>query len=331
MSLHLPRHTWISRSWTAAKPLLFLIVAILLNPCASAQGPLTNGFTHSGTLSASEQETWNFTANSGDGIFIKLGEAVAGSSLYPRLRLYGPGGALLGDSVGSAMSEVTTRATNSGTFTVVVANADNFAPTGNGSYRLTVAKTGAVLFIASYDEGGPLTNSVVYLATNGIAGVDVWWFNACPGDGIHLQVTKLTGGADFSPELVLYAPDGTLLNRAAGTTSAQINRSAPMPGSYLLIATATNAGLGIYQLTGSGFANGLKLCQPQIVDADLVVSTVGGRAGSNYVMLATTNVALPVNSWTPIRTNQFGIFGECSVTNVFNAEIPQQYFRMRTP
>lgn len=307
------------------------LALILLNHSASAQGPLTNGFTHSGTLSVSEQETWNFTANSGDGIFIKLGEAVAGSSLYPRLRLYGPGGALLGDNVGSAMTEVVTRATNSGTFTVVVANADNFAPNGNGSYRLTMAKTGAVLFIASYDEGGPLTNGVFYLATNGIAGVDVWWFNACPGDGITLQVTKLTGGADFSPELVLYAPDGTLLNRSAGTISAQINRIAPMAGSYLLIATATNAGLGIYQLTGSGFSNQLKLCPPQLIGADLIVGGIAGRAGSNYVLLASTDATLPLNSWTPLRTNQFGAFGEFSTTNEFNPEVPQQYFRVRSP
>jgi hypothetical protein len=228
------------------------------------------------------------------------------------------------------MTEVTTRATNSGTFNVVVANADNFAPGGNGAYRLTMAKTGAGLFIASYDEGGPLTNGVVYPATNGIAGVDVWWFSACPGDGIHLQVTKLTGGADFSPELVLYAPDGTLLNRASGTTSAQINRIAPQSGSYLLIATATNAGLGIYQLTGSGFSSGLKLCPPQIYGENMIVSAVGGRAGSNYVLLATTNVTLPPNLWMAIRTNQLGAFGEFTATNEFSIEVPQQYFRMRT-
>jgi hypothetical protein len=304
---------------------------ILQYHSALAQGPLTNGFTHTGTLSIGEQETWSFPANSGDGILIKLGEATVGSSLYPLLRLYGPDGVLLNENASATAAEVTTRATNSGTFTVAIANADSFAPGGNGAYRLTLAKTGAAVFVASYDEGGPMTNSAVYVATNGIAGLDLWTFNACPGDGIALQITELTGGSSFSPEVILYAPDGTLLNRVSGATSALINRIAPLPGNYLLIVGDTVGGYGTYQLTGQGLATGFRLCPPQIVGADLVVGGVGGRAGSNYVLLATTNVALPMNSWTPIRTNQFGTFGECSVTNAFNTGIPQQYFRVRTP
>lgn len=304
---------------------------LLLNYSASAQGPLTNGFTHTGTLSTSEQETWTFPANTGDGILIKLGEAVVGSSLYPRLRLYGPGGGLLSESASATAAEVATRATNNGTFTVVLANADSFAPGGSGGYRLTLAKTGTTVFVAPFDEGGPMTNGVAYVATNGIAGLDLWTFNACPGDGIVLQITELTGGSSFSPELILYAPDGTLLNRVSGTTAAQINRFAPMPGNYLLIVGDTIGGYGTYQLTGLGFATGFKLCPPQLVGDDLVIGGVGGRASSNCVLFATTNIALPLNGWTPIRTNQFGAFGECSVTNLFNAGIPQQYFRMRTP
>lgn len=324
-------HTRVSCHRPAAIRILFLFAMVLLNHFASAQGPLTNGFTHTGTLSVNEQETWSFMANSGDGIFVKLGEAVVGSSLYPRLRLYSPGGVLLVESVSATAAEVATRTTNSGTFTVVIANAGNFSPSGNGAYRLTLAKTGTAVFVASFDEGGPMTNGVVYVATNGIAGLDLWTFNACPGDGLVLQITELTGGSSFSPELILYAPDGTLLNRVSGTTSAQINRIAPMPGNYLLIAGDTVGGYGTYQLTGSGFATGFKLCPPQIYGANLVVSAVGGRAGSNYVLFTTTNVALPMNSWTPIRTNQFGTFGGFSTTNEFNTGIPQQYFQVRTP
>lgn len=324
-------HIWVTCRSTLVKLILFLIATFLLEHFASAQGPLTNGFTHTGTLSIGEQETWNFAASSGDGILIKLGEAVVGSSLYPRLRLYGPNSVLLVESSSATATEAATRATNSGTFTVVIANADAVAPGGNGGYRLTLAKTGTTVFVASFDEGGPMTNSAVYVATNGIAGLDLWTFNACPGDNIALQITELTGGTDFSPELILYAPDGTLLNRVSGATSAQINRAAPLPGNYLLIAGDTVGGYGTYQLTGSGFATGFKLCPPQIYGADLVVNAVGGRAGSNYVMLATTNVALPMSSWTPIRTNQFGVFGECSVTNAFNTGVPEQYFRVQTP
>ena len=130
--------------------------------------------------------------------------------------------------------------------------------------------------------------------------------------------------------MILFAPDGTLLNRVFGATAVQISRIAPMPGSYLLIVGDTVGGYGTYQLTGSGFATGFKLCPPQIYGADLIVGAVGGRSGSNYVLLATTNVAWPLNAWTPIRTNQFGTFGECSVTNPFKGDVSEQYFRVRT-
>jgi hypothetical protein len=121
------------------------------------------------------------------------------------------------------------------------------------------------------------------------------------------------------------------LNTVSGPTSAQINRTVPMLGSYLLIVGDTAAGYGTYQLTGHGFASGFNLCEPQVNGTNLIVGAVGGPAGSNYVLYSTTNVALPANAWTPIRTNQFGIFGEFSVTDVFDAGIPQHYFRVRTP
>ena len=121
MRIPSPRRAQRLRHWLAA----VCVGLLLVNYSASAQGPLTNGFTHTGTLSTSEQETWTFTARPGDGILIKLGEAVVGSSLYPRLRLYGPGGGLLSESASATAAEVATRATNSGTFTVVLANADH--------------------------------------------------------------------------------------------------------------------------------------------------------------------------------------------------------------
>lgn len=295
-----------------------------------AQGPLTNGFTHTGTLLAGGQITWTFAANSGDGILIKFGESVIGSSLYPRLRIYGPGGVLLGESVGATAAEVTTRATNSGAFSAVISNDENAVSGGNGGYRLTLAKTGAAVFVAPYDEGGPLTNNVIYVATNGIAGLDLWTFNACPGDSLFLQVTELTGGASFSPELILYAPDGTLLDRVSGAISAQINRIAPQPGSYLLIVGDTVGGYGTYQLTGNGFAKGVEICQPQLIGSDFVLRVIGGQSGSNYVVWTATNPAVPLTSWTPIRTNQFTTSGVYAVSNQFNPAASQQYFQIRS-
>jgi hypothetical protein len=87
-------------------------------------GPMTNGYTYQGTLLAGELSVWSFTANVGDSIVVGMGETVIGSTLFPYLRLYGPNGALLDTQSGESATEVTARATNSGTFTVVAANND---------------------------------------------------------------------------------------------------------------------------------------------------------------------------------------------------------------
>jgi hypothetical protein len=40
-----------------------------------------------------------------------------------------------------------------------------------------------------------------------------------------------------------------------------------------------------------------------------------GVAGSNYIVLTSTNLALPLTSWTPLVTNTFGSTGAFSFTN----------------
>lgn len=317
-------------AFRARRKLIPLLVVLgFVSQIAVGQGPMTNGFTHTGTLLSGQQLTWTFAANSGDGILIKLGEAVVGSSLYPRLRVFGPGGVLLGESAGSTAAEVATRATNGGTFSAVIANDENARAGGAGGYRLTLAKTGAAVFVAPYDEGGPLTNNVRYEATNGVAGLDLWTFNACPGAAVSLQIVQLSGGASFSPELILYAPDGTLLDRVSGSAAAQINRVAPLPGRYLLIVGDTVGGYGTYQLTGHGFAAGLAICPPERAGMDFVLHAMGGPVGSNYVVWTTTNLIGPLTLWAPLRTNQFNLSGESSVSNPISLAVPQQYFQLR--
>src|SRR2546428_528936 len=111
-------------------------------------GVMTNEVMHTGTIDVGDLDVWNFTANTGDSIVVRMGEIVSGSSLTPWLRLYGPNGALLDSSVilnvpsSGAAVEVGARATTNGTFTVVATDASGFL-SGNGSYRLKLAKTGS--------------------------------------------------------------------------------------------------------------------------------------------------------------------------------------------
>ena len=290
---------------------------------------MTNGVMHTGSLPVGDLDLWSFTANVGDRIVVRMGEVTTVNNFEPSIRLYGPDGTLLGSTaVGNSVksAEVAVTNTTNGMFTVVVGEREG---TTAGDYRLTLAQSPGAITVSPGDEGGPMINAVVYTGTISNGDLDVWTFNACEGAGLNLRVDELPGAIRFDPTLRLYAPNGTLLANVSGATTAQINLTAPALGGYTLIvgdtlvAGDTGANTGTYQLTGIGIWTDFILCKPLINGTNLIIQSVGGPAGSNYVLLTATNVASPLNTWTPIRTNQFGTFGEFYVTNLFSPTIPQ--------
>ena len=133
---------------------------------------MTNGVMHIGTLDIGDLDTWTISANTGDVIIVRMGEITSGSSLAPWLRLYGPNGALINENFGSVAAEVFVRATNTGAFIVVAADATGgFA--GSGPYRLTLAKTGDAIVTSPGDEGGPMNGSGLYNGTIDLGDLDL--------------------------------------------------------------------------------------------------------------------------------------------------------------
>jgi hypothetical protein len=69
----------------------------------------------------------------------------------------------------------------------------------------------------------------------------------------------------------------------------------------------------------------------QVIGGNLVLTGSNGTAGANYLVLATTNLALPVTNWTAMATNQFGPGGSVNFTNPQNLNSSQIYYRLRLP
>ncbi len=63
----------------------------------------------------------------------------------------------------------------------------------------------------------------------------------------------------------------------------------------------------------------------------VIINGMGGLVGATYRILTATNVALPLVQWTPIVTNQFSGSGGFSYTNVIQANLRAQYFRVILP
>jgi autotransporter-associated beta strand protein len=61
--------------------------------------------------------------------------------------------------------------------------------------------------------------------------------------------------------------------------------------------------------------------------ATLNLSATNGAASGPYVLLGTTNLALPLNQWTPVLTNHFDASGNLNLsTNVINPALRQEFY-----
>src|SRR6185503_19504875 len=199
-------------------------------------GPMTNGITHTGTIDLGDIDVWIFSANAGDSIFVAMGESVAGSALTPGLWLYGPSGALLASYGSSAVAaEISTRATNSGTFTVVAGDFSN-AYGGSGAYRLTMVKSGDPIAVSSGDQGGPLTNGAMHIGDIYVGDLDVWNFTAGAGESITLRMGELTPGSPLTPAIWLFGPNGALLDSyGASSVAAEVGVRTTNSGTFTVI------------------------------------------------------------------------------------------------
>ena len=64
----------------------------------------------------------------------------------------------------------------------------------------------------------------------------------------------------------------------------------------------------------------------KLAGGNVVLNGTNGTAGLTYSVLTSTNVALPVASWTPLATNVFGAGGAFSWTNAINPAQRQSFY-----
>jgi uncharacterized phage protein gp47/JayE len=215
-------------------------------------GPLTNGATHPGVMAVGDLDTWTFQANLNDSITLRIGEVLTAGGdplLTPRIRLRGPDGASLGDTLFTAhpaAAEIDVRAPLAGTYTVLISNSTSINQIAAANYFLTLAKTAGPYTISSGDQGGPLTNGATHAGVMPVGDLDTWSFDAALNDSITLRIGEVVAGADplFIARIRLRGPDGVSLGDTLFTAhpaAAEIDVRAPLAGTYtVLISNSTS-------------------------------------------------------------------------------------------
>jgi len=89
-------------------------------------------------------------------------------------------------------------------------------------------------------------------------------------------------------------------------------------------------GNGILKVAVAG-PTGPTIGNISVSGGQVVLNGTGGIATSNYYVLATTNLSLPVSSWTSLGTNTFDNSGNFSFTNAADPAVPQRFYMIRIP
>jgi hypothetical protein len=233
---------------------LAVLAWCLLAANAQAQGALTNGAEHAGTIASPGQvDTWTFSANTGDDLTLLIGEVEPTSGFNPWIRLFAPDASALANSSGAVAAQINNlTATQTGTYTVLVSAVFN-APNGTGGYVLRLARVPGTFTVSPGDQGGALTNGANHTGEIVIGDIDVWMFSAAANDNITLSIGKVEPSVGFTLWIRLVGPTGTLITNSSGVSAAQINNFvAPQAGMYTVLVSAVfnaPAGTGGYRLT----------------------------------------------------------------------------------
>lgn len=228
--------------------------------------------------------------------------------------------------------------------------AGSLALSGNGSIAGSpdiIVAGGAIFDVSALSSftlgtGQILSNST---STATLAGN----FNTASG---ILSLTYTAG----TPSLAIAIGTLTL---STGTRLTINNNDAPLGvGTYTIImagggivagtppasCTVTGGGIAAGQPTSlqinAGALDlvvGTPTSTPKITDfsvngTTLTMTATNGTGGGQFVLLASTNLILPLNQWTPILTNNFTGNGSLNLsTNVINPNSPQEFYLLQLP
>jgi hypothetical protein len=117
--------------------------------------------------------------------------------------------------------------------------------------------------------------------------------------------------------------------------SFQVFNAAHYSGSFTTITPATPGPNLAWDLSHlSSGQVGVVTAQPvfgstTVSGGKLIFSGTGGTLSGTFYVLTTTNLTLPLASWTVLSTNQYDASGNFNVTNPFSTGVPQRFYMIK--
>ncbi len=199
--------------------------------------------------------------------------------------------------------------------------------------------------------GGDLADNFVTNTVNGVFPHSGNYYAVLGATNITYlsQTLATTVGEPYLLSLWLYSPDGLTPNafQVSWNGTAIFNQT-NLPASFgwtnlqfKVSATGTNTllefgFLDIPSILGldeiSVYPNLPDITSVTIVGANLVLDGANGLSGNSCMVLTSTNLALPLNQWTPAATNLLSANGNFSITvsNTVSAGLPNRFYILQT-
>jgi hypothetical protein len=202
--------------------------------------------------------------------------------------------------------------TNSGSYTVIVMNSAGSVTSSNA--LLTVTNIATVLTLQPGSQTVRVGSTVTF-SVDGTAQSPFFlqWLK----DG-----TNLTDGTNVSGSII------------SGSTTAQlviINAQTSDSGTYWIVVS--NA-WGVLASSNAVLTVILPLSFGNIIaagDGGFILSGTGGGSNGTYYVLTSSNLLVPLDSWTPVATNQFDGEGGFIFTNTMQTDAPQLFYLLQLP
>lgn len=200
-------------------------------PGANAGGALPIGGSVAGTIALGDLDSFTFDIQAGESYLIRVSDTRS-TALYPRLTVYDPRGSFVAQNGGLDVAALGAVATQSGTYTVVVADG-NSHPAQTGDYRVHFVRAPGA------SAGGPLRNSGSVVGAIGLGELDSFSLALRAGESYAVRVVDSLGTALY-PRILLYDPRGTFVAQAAAQDVATLSGTAAFSGTYTLVVTDGN-------------------------------------------------------------------------------------------
>ena len=204
------------------------------------QTPITFGQTLAGAINqAAEMDAFTFAADAGDVILI--GASRSSDNVWTQIRLFDPGGNLVGIAHDPDHAEVQVVIANSGTHTILIADYLTGALTGDYGLHVQRLNDPGNATALAYGDLVPATLDMA-------AEMDAYTFVADAGDSVLISMARTSG--TLWPQIRLFGPEGASVGTASGATLAELNATLTESGTHtILVADDLNGRLtGGYNL-----------------------------------------------------------------------------------